>query len=288
VRNPVPTAESAPAAAVFLPSAARLVFERVGARTIVRSALPMGPLRLLTPRNHGHAAWAYTSSLGGGFVDGDDVRLDLRVSRGASAFVATQGATRVYRSPRGCKSETRAEVEAGALLALVPDPTVCFAGARFRSRCEVDLASGGALVLLDALCAGRSHRNERWAFDMHASTLRLAVSGDVVLDETMLLDPAHGPLADRLGRFDLLATIVLAGAPLLGAREDLSRRIEEAPVGVRSRIVASRSRLGPDALLVRIAAVSVEEGLLQIRSHLRFLPALLGDDPFSRRGMPCT
>jgi urease accessory protein len=248
----------------------------------------MGPLRLLTPKNHGHAAWAYTSSLGGGFVDGDEVRLDLRVARDAAAFVSTQGPTRVYRSPRGCTSETRAEVAGGAFLALVPDPTACFAGARFRSRCEVDLASGASLVLLDALSAGRSHRNERWAFRTYSSGLRLAMEGGVVLDETMLLEPEHGPLAERLGRFDLLATLLLAGSLLTEAREEVSRRIESTPVGVRTRLVESKSRLGPDATLVRIAAVSVEEGLARIRSHLRFLPGLLGDDPFSRRGMPCT
>jgi urease accessory protein len=248
----------------------------------------MGPLRLLTPQNHGHAAWAYTSSLGGGFVDGDVVRLDLRVGRGAAALVSTQGATRVYRSPRGCTSETRAEVGASGLLALVPDPTACFAGARFESRCEVDLASGASLVLLDALSAGRSHRDERWAFRRYSSGLRLAMEGAVLLDETVLLTPAQGPLAERLGRFDLLATLLLAGAPLAAAREEVSRRIEAAEVGVRSPLVESKSRLGPEAMLVRIAAVSVEEGLARIRSHLRFLPSLLGDDPFSRRGMPCT
>ncbi|HYO54785.1 hypothetical protein [Archangium sp.] len=35
---------------------ARLAFERVGNRTVVRTALAHSPLRLLTPRNHGHAA----------------------------------------------------------------------------------------------------------------------------------------------------------------------------------------------------------------------------------------
>jgi len=248
----------------------------------------MGPLRLLTPKNHGHGAWAYTSSLGGGFVDGDAVRLEMRVERGATAFVSTQGATRVYRSPRGCTSETRAEVGASALLALVPDPTACFAGARFRSRCEMDLASGASLVLVDALSAGRSHRNERWAFDRYSSGLRVTLGGGLIVDETVVLDPAHGPLAERLGRFDLLATLLLAGSPLAAAREEISRRIEATPLGVRSELVESKSRLGPDATLVRIAAVSVEAGLARIRSHLRFLPALLGDDPFSRRGMPCT
>jgi urease accessory protein len=267
---------------------ARLVFERVGARTVVSSARPMGPLRLLTPRNHGHAAWVYTSSLGGGFVDGDSVRLEVGVGRGAAAFVSSQGATRVYRSVHGCASETSAQVAAGALLALVPDPTTCFAGARFRSRCAVDLAPGAALVLVDTLCAGRISRGERWAFESYASSLRVAQGGAVVLDETVLLDPAHGAVAERLGRFDLFATLLVAGTPLVDQRDAISRRIEEAPVGVRSRIVESRSRLGRDALLVRIAAVSVEEGISRIRSHLRFLPALLGDDPFSRRGMPCT
>jgi len=192
----------------------RLDFQRVGERTVVCSALPMGPMRLLTPRNHGRAAWAFTSSLGGGFVDGDEVRLDLRVAPGAAAFVSTQGPARVYRSPRGCTSEIRAEVARDGLLALVPDPTACFADARFRSRCEIDLAPGASLVFFDALSAGRTHRNERWAFRSYSSGLRLSVHGAVLLDETVLLDPEHGSVAERLGRFDLLATLLIAGSPL--------------------------------------------------------------------------
>jgi len=280
VRNPRLIEELAPSG--------RLDFQRVAERTVVRAALPMGPMRLLTPRNHGHAAWAFTSSLGGGFVDGDEVRLDLRVGQGAAAFVSTQGPTRVYRSPRGCTNETRAEVASGGMLALVPDPTACFADARFRSRCNVDLARDASLVLFDALSAGRTHRNERWAFGSYSSGLRLSVQGAVILDETVLLEPAHGVVAERLGRFDLLATLLIAGAPLAGAREAVARTIEAAPVAVRSDLVESKSRLGPDALLVRMAAVSVENGLARMRSHLRFLRDLLGDDPFSRRGMPCT
>jgi urease accessory protein len=248
----------------------------------------MGPLRLLTPKNHGQAAWVFTSSLGGGFVDGDEVRLDVRVAQGAAAFVSSQGPTRVYRSPRGCTSETRAEVASGGLLALVPDPTACFAGARFRSRCEVDLGRGASLVLFDALSAGRTHRDERWGFRSYSSGLRLSLAGAVILDETVLLEPEHGAVPERLGRFDLLATLLIAGSPLAEVREEVSRRIEAEPTAVRSDLVESRSRLGPEALLVRMAAVSVEDGLARIRSHLRFLPGLLGDDPFSRRGMPCT
>jgi urease accessory protein len=271
-----------------LDPAARLAFERVGPRTVVTRAVGGGPLRLLTPANHGHAAWAYTSSLGGGFVDGDRVRLELAVGPFAAAVVATQGSTRVYRSPRGCRSETVAEVGPSALLALLPDPTVCFADARYESRCEVRLAPGGSLVLVDALAAGRSARGERWAFSRYASRLLLVAGCRTVLDETVLLDPAHGPLAERLGRFEVLATMLLAGSGLREPREELRGSISARPLSRRAERIESASALGEDALLVRIAATSVEDAACAIRGHLRFLPTLLGDDPWTRRGSPCT
>src|SRR5215217_2370847 len=96
---------------------ARLAFERVGARTVVRTALAHSPLRLLTPRNHGHAAWVYTSSLGGGLVDGDHLSLQVDVAPGATAWLSSQGANRVYRSPSGCRSDVSARVGEDALLA---------------------------------------------------------------------------------------------------------------------------------------------------------------------------
>ena len=59
-----------------------LAFRQSGAVTAVETAFAESPLRLLTPRNHGSAAWAYTSTLGGGLVDGDRLELDLSVGPG--------------------------------------------------------------------------------------------------------------------------------------------------------------------------------------------------------------
>src|SRR2546430_14655029 len=112
----------------------RLSFERAGAQTVLRDAYAESPLRLLTPRNHGEAAWVYTSTLGGGFVDGDRVRLRISVGRAARAFVSTQGATRIYRSPQGCESETVADVAAGGGAVVAPGPSALLAGARIRER----------------------------------------------------------------------------------------------------------------------------------------------------------
>jgi urease accessory protein len=258
----------------------RLSFERVGAQTVLRDAYAESPLRLLTPRNHGEAAWVYTSTLGGGFVDGDRVRLRISVGRAARAFVSTQGATRIYRSPQGCESETIADVAAGGALVLAPDPTACFAGARFRQRTELDLAASASVLVWDVLSAGRSARGERWAFDRCSLGLALRQQGRTVLDESWLLDSAHGALGGRLGRFEALATVLLAGPMFASARAALRARIDGEPVRTRARLLESASALGADALLVRFAAASVEELVGTLRDRLAAIPALLGDDPW--------
>jgi urease accessory protein len=250
---------------------------------VVRTALAHSPLRLLTPRNHGHAAWVYTSSLGGGLVDGDHLSLELDVAEGASALLSSQGANRVYRSPRGCRSELSARVGEGGLLALVPDPTMCFAGARYTQRQDVQLAPGASLVLLDVVTAGRSANGERWAFSHYVSALRVHREGRALIDERWLLDPAHGALPARLGRFDALGTVLLVGPALASAREMLAGLVGALPAAPRAGLVCSASPLGPDGLVLRVAATSVEALLRTARDWLSFLSPLLGDDPWTRR-----
>lgn len=262
---------------------ARLSFRLAGARTAVEAAFATSPLRVLTPRNHGRAAWAYTSTLGGGMVDGDAVRLRVEVGPGAAAVLASQGQNRVYRSMRGCRSELAAEVGEGAFLALLPDPTVCFAGAWYRQKTELRLAPGAAAVAVDVLASGRSARGERWAFRRYQGELSLCSGDRLLLAERLLLDPAHGALAERLGRFDALCTVLLAGDGLRAERETLARRICALPLRPRADRVEQANELEGGALLVRIAAVSLEDALHAVRGHLRFLPDLLGDDPWARR-----
>ncbi len=262
---------------------AQLLYQLVNDRTVVGRCYATSPLRILTPRNHGHAAWAYTSTLGGGLVDGDRIRLEVGVGEGAGAVLSSQGETRVYRSPRGCRSDLFAQVENNALLAVLPDPTVCFAGARYHQRTEIALAPGAALVLVDAFLSGRSARGERWAFERYVSELTLRLGDRVILAEKVLLDPDHGPIAERFGRFDVFATVLIAGDRLRLYRDALCRKLDALPSPPRARLIESANPLGEHALLVRMAGVSVEDVLRSIRTHLSFLPALLGDDPWTRR-----
>ena len=260
-----------------------LSFQRAGAATVVGAAYAKSPLRLLTPRNHGPAAWAYTSTLGGGLVDGDRLRLRISVAEGACAFVSSQGPTRVYRSAQGCESETAVEVAAGGVLVLAPDPTACFAGARFRQRIGVDLADGASVALWDVLSAGRIARGERWSLDHCSLALTARRDGRTFLDESWLLDPSHGALGERLGRFEALATVLLAG-PLFATLADRWRaELDSQPPAARAPLLESASALDGCGLVVRLAADSVEELVRALRARLAAIPSLLGDDPWARR-----
>src|SRR5215813_6072237 len=200
-----------------------LAFRRAGAGTAVERAYAESPLRFLTPRNHGSAAWAYVSTLGGGLVEGDRLSLEISVGPGAEAFVSSQGPTRVFRSVRGAATEMRAEVAEGGALVLVPDPTACFGGARYTQETEVRLSPGASLVLWDVLSAGR----DRWRFTRCQSRLRVLP----FLDERWLLDPAHGPLEERMGRFGAIGTLLLVGPLFAGLALAIRERIDARPAG---------------------------------------------------------
>lgn len=259
----------------------RLAFELSGGRTVVREALALAPLRLLTPHNHGTAAWAYTTTLGGGLLGGDEVRLRATVGTGARALISSQGATRLYRSERGSVSALEAEVGEGGLLALLPDPVAGFAGSRGEQRTSVALGTGASLALAELLTAGRGARDGRWAMSRFSSSLAVQQEGRAVCADALLLDAAHGPLAARMGRYDCLATVLLLGPLLEGAAAAALASLTE-PARPGAPLVAAASPLHGGAL-IRLAAVSTELATARVRALLQPLPALLGDDPFMRR-----
>jgi urease accessory protein len=249
----------------------------------VTQAFATSPLRLLTPANHGEAAWIYQSSYGGGLVDGDSIDLDVTVAPAATAFVSTQAATKVYRSPRGTQAMTRGRVGPGAVLVMAPDPVVCFTGARYRQRQRFDIDGSGGLVLVDGLVSGRYAAGERWAFDEYHSVIDVTVSGRRIVYDAIALRAADGPLADRLGRFDVLAVGLVIGAAFAAEIASLLELASGQAVTRRAGQLMTIAPLGEAGCLVRIAGSSLEAVGRSLRTLLQFVPDRLGDDPWRRK-----
>lgn len=261
-----------------------LEVRRAGSTSVVTRAFATSPLRWLMPRNHGHAAWVFSSTFGGGLVDGDAVDVRVDVGDGAALLISTQASTKVYRSPvSGVRSHLRARVADGGCLVLVPDPLVPFANARSAQRLEFDLAPEATLVLVDWLSSGRRARGERWQFDEVSSVVRIHQAGRLICHDAVALSAADGPLTDRLGRFDVLATVALVGPRAAEAAGRAVAASAAAPPERRGELLTVAAVIGDRGAHVRVAGTSVEQVGRTIRDVLGFVPPLLGDDPWARK-----
>ena len=284
----VETASASPDIFVERPTARSgtgvLEVRRVGSKSVVTRAFAMSPLRWLTPRNHGHAAWIFSSTFGGGLVDGDAIDVSVDVEHGATALISTQASTKVYRSPvSGVRSDLRARVAREGCLVFVPDPLVPFASARSAQRLEVDLEPEASLVLVDWLSSGRRARGERWQFNALTSFIRIRQAGRLICHDAVTLAAADGDLSERLGRFDVLATVVLAGPVAAEAAASLVAASAAAPPQRRADLVSVAAPIGDRAAHIRLAGTSVEQVGRAIRAALGFVPLFLGDDPWARK-----
>ena len=232
------------------------------------------------PRNHGPGAWVFLSSYGGGLVDGDRLCIRVDAAPGTMAFIGTQASTKVYRSRTGSSQTLEIRIAEGAALALVPDPVVAFAGARYAQRIDVVMAPDASIALFDAYTCGRSARGERWQFARFESKTTIARDGRVVLVDSTRLDPAHGSVSDRMAGFDVIGCVVAIGPRFAGMRSALREAVSSPP---RARTLCSASPLGNDGLVLRFAADHFENASCALRPSFRALARELGDDPFVRK-----
>ena len=97
--------------------------------------------------------------------------------------------------------------------------------------------------------------------------------------------PTDGDLADRLGRFDVLATVLVLGAPVARPGRSrccrASRRSADRPAR-RSQLAGRDAGRRRGCLVASPARRSNDVGRT-LREYLGFVPALLGDDPWARK-----
>ena len=262
---------------------AYLTFTRSGAETVLTRAFATSPAKLIATKGRGPTCWVYSATLGGGFVGGDDIQLHANVEAGARALLTTQASTKVYRSPRRSRQILNATVDADALLAVVPDPIVCFADADFIQTQRYDLHADASLVMVDWITSGRHGSGERWAFSRYESRFDIRRDSSRIFLDAIVLEPNIDSVIERMTQFDVLMTTVITGPLVADAAADIVSRISQVPIERRADVVVSAATLRDAGAFVRIAGTSVEQVGQTLRACLAFLSPLLGDDLWSRK-----
>lgn len=265
------------------PGSAHLTFTRHDTETVLTRAFAQSPAKLITTRGRGATCWVYSATYGGGLLGGDDIHMRVDVTTEARALLTTQASTKVYRSPRRSRQRVNATVEAGALLAVVPDPVVCFADADFMQTQRYELHETANLVLVDWMTSGRHGSGERWMFSRYESRFDIRRSSQQIFFDGLVLERNIDAVGDRMGRFDVLLTAIVTGPLVAAAAHTLVERISREPIARGLDFVASAAQLRDGGALLRMAGTSVEEVGRTLRSSLSFLSPLLGDDLWNRK-----
>ena len=91
-------------------------------------------------------------------------------------------------------------MDADALLAVVPDPIVCFADADFTQTQRYDLHPDASLVMVDWITSGRHASGERWAFSRYESRFESDAARPDFFD-ALVLEPHSTLSSKRMGPF---------------------------------------------------------------------------------------
>lgn len=135
---------------------------RAGLGTRLVSCRHHGPLRIQRPfyPEGADCAHLYILHPPGGLVSGDDLAVDVQVAERAAALLTTPGAGRVYRArtafaPARQIQRVQLQVDTGAALEWLPQPTIVFDGADVLLDLDIDLAAGANFAGWEILCLGR-------------------------------------------------------------------------------------------------------------------------------------
>jgi urease accessory protein len=121
------------------------------------------PLRVLPPFRLGPegSSLVYLLNPTAGLMDGDGQFVQLTAEAGTRAVVTGQSATRVHPSLHGFSTQQwHVEVATGAVLVVLPGPTIPFQGCRYYQRITIHLAEGANLIWGDLWFSGRYSRGE--------------------------------------------------------------------------------------------------------------------------------
>jgi len=198
----------------------KIIIKNISGVSRLTTSLVTAPLKIFNPTSYSHWCHLVLSNYGGGFISGDDIRIEITCENHSLLFLGTQGNTRIYKQTEGKESRQSiiGNVRSQAIAVIAPDPTVLHEGSQFKSKQTWDLAGDADLVLTDWIHSGRYECNESFHFHSYESEISICRDTELVLLDQLLTKPGEfDPHSiGRFGPYRMLLNIFLIGSSSLG------------------------------------------------------------------------
>jgi urease accessory protein len=139
-----------------------------------------------------------------GLMDGDGHGIELSAAVGTRTVVTGQSANRIHPARDGFATQQwQVRIADGAVLVVLPGPTIPFAGCRYYQRSRLDLAGHARLIWGDIWLPGRYARgeqSERFRFEQIVQDLAIHRDTELVYRERFSW---QGPWDDETARWHL-------------------------------------------------------------------------------------
>lgn len=147
-----------------------------------------GALRVRFPREHLQRLDASIVNVAGGMTGGDRFDMAFAAQDGASLFVSSTAAEKIYKSGGGeTLVTTHLRAEAGSTLVWAPQETIVFNQSRLRRSLCADIATDAAFVACEMVIFGRTAMREAMTDMSWRERWRIRRNGRLVLAEDMAI-----------------------------------------------------------------------------------------------------
>jgi len=146
-------------------------------------------------------AYVYLMSPSGGILQGDRLRIDIRLENNAQAHVTTQAATKVYRMNSNYATQmVNVFVGDNCYLELIPDQLIPYRNARFYQRVKMQVHDSATAIYSEIITPGRVASGECFEYDICCfKTIATDQDSRLRFMDAFLLEPKREELFDGFG-----------------------------------------------------------------------------------------
>ena len=214
---------------------AALTFEQKDGATRLARIFQEGAVKVRFPNvAAGFAPEAVLLNMAGGMTGGDAQDIAVDVGPGAQATLTTQACERIYRS-LGDDAAILGNIglAAGAQLEWLPQPVICFDGARLKRETHVNLSSDATLLAVESVIFGRTASGETVEYGALSDAWFIRRAGRLIHLERFEIDGAIRAVLAKpmvLGANCAMATLRYIAPDAEGRLDELRALLADSPV----------------------------------------------------------
>ena len=226
-----------------------------------------GTLRVLRPHyldNSGQVSYVLVNP-GGAYLGADLYVIDVEVADGAALLLATQSATKIYRTPGSfAEQRMRLRLGEGARLELAPDQVIAYREACYRQNTHVTVHPSSSLIMAEIITPGWSPDGASFRYEELRLRTEIRVesggAGGLLAVDNLLIRP---PLGDVTGMAFMEGFSHLGSLIVVDRRVDqaLADELHEVTAGYGAHTGISRTDavMGTAGMVLRSLSNSTEE-----------------------------